>query len=153
MSNDRLDWIYAQKPVPTVHVYLDLVGQELYELCRMIPLPEQDVEFMQEGARRRFAEHLDEMRPPTRELTLLIADLLEWELGREYERIDDFMRNERYRGAAPTAGDVHTMHFLQQVLLDRLLERQEHSSHPVRRQELLRAVESLRRCARLQGDA
>jgi len=153
MSNDRLDWIYAQKPVPTVNVYLDLVGQELFELCRMIPLSAQDVEFLQEGARRRFADHLEEMRPPSRELTLLIADLLEWELGREYERIDDFMRNERFREAAPTARDVHTLHFLQQVLLDRLLERQEHSAHPVRRDDLLRAVESLRRCARLLGGA
>lgn len=152
MTSNRLDWIYAQKPVPAGDAYLDLVGRELFELCRALPFSCEEIEFLQEGARRRFADHLEEMRIPSRALMLLLADLLQWELERDYDRIDDFMRNERYRDVATSAVDVHTMHFLQQVLLDRLLERQENSSRPLRRLQLLRAVDSFRRCARHLGD-
>jgi hypothetical protein len=151
MAWNRIDWLYAQQPVPTSDVYLELVGRELYELCLAFPPSASEIDFIDDGARARFAPLLDRMRPPSAELMLAVADLLDWELDHEVERIDDYMRNERYRTVAPTPLAVEALHLLFRGLFERLLERQENSTRRVPRRELHKAVASFRRLARLQN--
>lgn len=151
MAWDRIDWLYAQRPVPTRDVYLDLVGGELYELCLAFPPTPDEIAFLDENARSRFAPQLDRMAPPAVDLMLAVADLLDWEIDHEVERIDDYMRNERYRDVAPTPIVVETMHLLYRGLLERLLERQENSTRRVLRRELHKAIASFRRRAQAHG--
>lgn len=151
MAWDRIDWLYAQRPVPTLDVYLDLVGRELYELCLAFPPAGNEIAFLDENVRARFAPLLDQMTAPTADLMLGVADLLDWEIEHEVERIDDYMRNERYGRVAATPIEVESLHLLYRGLFERLLERQENSTRRVPRHELHKAVASFRRLARLHN--
>src|SRR5512137_474827 len=61
---DRIEWLYAQRPVPTTDVYLDLVGRELFELCQSFPPAPDEIAFIDDGARARFAPLLAQMHAP-----------------------------------------------------------------------------------------
>ncbi|MBN2362041.1 MAG: hypothetical protein JXR83_21495 [Deltaproteobacteria bacterium] len=150
MAWNRIDWLYAQRPVPTTEVYLDLVGRELYELCLVFPPAPNEIAFLDDQVRARFEPLLGQMSAPTADLMLAVADLLDWETDHEVERIDEYMRDERYRTVAPSPVAVEAMHLLYRGLFDRLLERKENSARPFPRRDLHRAIASFRRCVRSQ---
>ncbi|MFH1807352.1 MAG: hypothetical protein ABIJ09_01305 [Pseudomonadota bacterium] len=144
----RLEWLYERKPVPTIEVYLDLVGRELFELCQALPFEPGDLGFDDLQLQRRIEPVLDQMHPASAELMLVLCDLLDWELEFEVERVDHYMRNKLYARAAPTHLEVETLHFLHQLLLEVLLWRKEDSARSIKRADLHRAVGSLRLLAR-----
>ena len=144
----RSEWLYEQQPVSSAEVYLDLVGRELHELCVAFPPAVHEVDFLDQRMQNRFAPLLPSMRHLSSEQMLLLADLLQWELERDLPCIDDFMAQQRYRPIFDTPADVEAMHFLHRLLLDRLLERLERNNFALKRKDLQRTLDVLRRHVR-----
>lgn len=142
--SQRLDQLYAQKPRATVEVYLELVGQELYEICLAFPPHPSEIAFANALEKQRFVENHPYLRQPDASFMILLAQVLAWEIDRELERLDHFFRNDGPTAVCASQAQVFAFHFLQQLLLERLLSRQETSSHQLKRRDLLRSIERFR---------
>ena len=152
MSSSRIDWLYEQKPVATVDVYLGLVGMEQFEICRNFPPALTDVDFLNDSDLARYTELWPQMRAPDDKLILELARILDWGIDRDIETIDRYMRAQAYAEAAPGEVEQAVLHVLHQVLFDVLLWRKEYSKKGFARGKLHQAVQAFRDAATIHAN-
>jgi hypothetical protein len=138
----RWDRLFDLKPVPIAdHLVEELSRLLASELARW-PLAVE--EWTNPAEEARFRPVLAGPRPDARafEAAFLLARL---ELQREIERIDDFMRNERWRAFVPPGAGYLSMLFLSRWLVEQLLAIAERTEGRLKRPQL---VDLLARCER-----
>jgi hypothetical protein len=115
----RWDYLFETKPVPLMDHLLEEVAKLLAKDLQRWPPPVQELD-LEVGS--QFAPLFTEPSPrPARAVYDEALRLSRWELAREHEAYDDYMRNKRYleHGLAPT--DRLALLFLNRWLVDQLL--------------------------------
>ena len=137
----RWDYLFETKPVPMMDHLLEEVAKLLAKDLRQWPPPVQEIDLDTGG---QFAALYTEPTPRPAEAVYEEAlRLSRWELERELEAYDDYMRNKRYleRGLAPT--DRLPLLFLNRWLTDHMLGLGEATEGRVNRRLMLQCLERL----------
>ncbi|HEX8698721.1 MAG TPA: hypothetical protein VF815_07785 [Myxococcaceae bacterium] len=139
----RWDYLFETKPIPILDHLQEEVAKLLAKDLAKWPPPVQEIDLDIGGT---FAPLF--MEPPPRPAPTVYDEALRlsrWELAREFDAYDDYMRNKRYleRGLAPT--DRLTLLFLNRWLVEQMLGLGEATEGRVSRpimQKILDKVES-----------
>jgi len=115
----RWDYLLETKPVPILDHLQEEVAKLLAKDLAKWPPPVQEIDLDLGGT---FAPLF--LEPPPRPSPAVYDEALRlsrWELEREFDAYDDYMRNKRYleRGLAPT--DRLTLLFLNRWLVEQML--------------------------------
>jgi len=143
----RWDYLFETKPVPMMDHLLEEVAKLLAKDLQQWPPPVQEIDLDVGG---QFAPLFTE--PPPRPAEAVYDEALRltrWELERELEAYDDYMRNKRYlaRGLAPT--DRLPLLLLNRWLVDQMLGLGEATEGRVNRRLMLKCLERLEARRRL----
>jgi hypothetical protein len=115
----RWDYLFETKPVPLIDHLIEEVAKLLAKDLDQWPPPVQEIDLEVGG---QFAPIFTETPPrPSRAVYDEAFRLSRWELAREHEAYDDYMRNKRYlaHGLAPT--DRLALLFLNRWIVDQML--------------------------------
>lgn len=137
----RWDYLFEVKPVPLIDHMLEEVAKLLAKDLQQWPPPVQELDLEVGG---QYATLFTE--PPPRPAELVYAEALRlsrWELMREVEAYDDYMRNKRYLAAGLAPTDRHTLLFLNRWLVDQMLGLGEATEGRVNRRLMLQCLERL----------
>ncbi|HSP79288.1 MAG TPA: hypothetical protein VLQ93_12205 [Myxococcaceae bacterium] len=143
----RWDYLFETRPVPLIDHLLEEVAKLLAKDLSLWPPPVQEVD-LEIG--RQFAPiFTGEVPRPSRALYDEALRLSRWELARELDAYDDYMRNKRYleRGLAPT--DRTTLLFLNRWLVDQMLGLGEATEGRVNRKLMQQCLDRLEARLRL----
>ncbi|HYO67922.1 MAG TPA: hypothetical protein VEU33_17775 [Archangium sp.] len=143
----RWDHLFESKPVPLMDHMLEEVAKLLAKDLQQWPPPVQEIDLEVGG---QFAPLFTE--PPPRPVPAVYDEALRlsrWELARELEAYDDYMRNKRYleRGLAPT--DRLVLLFLNRWMVDHMLGLGEATEGRVNRRLMLQCLDRLEARLRL----
>jgi hypothetical protein len=141
--SSRWDYLFDQKPVELAEHLLEEVAKLLGEDLAAWPLPIQELD-LETG--RAFAPLLEPDFPRPNEAVFAEAfRLARWELEREIDAIDEYMRNRRWeeRGLAP--GDKLALLFISRWLVEQLLALREATQGRLSRPALVDGLERTRR--------
>lgn len=143
----RWDFLLETKPIPLMDHLLEEVAKLLTKDLSKWPPPVQEVDLDIGGT---FAPLLLE-HPPRPALAVYseALRLSRWELAREFDAYDDYMRNKRYleRGLAPT--DRLALLFLNRWLVEQMLGLGEATEGRVKRQMMQRILDKVEARLRL----
>jgi hypothetical protein len=143
----RWDYLFETRPVPLITHLLEEVAKLLARDLDRWPPPVQELD-LELG--RQFAPLLTGEVPRPAPVVLDEAlRLSRWELAREFDAYDDYMRNKRYleRGLAPT--DRTSLLFLNRWLVDQLLGLGEATEGRVNRKLMQQCLDRLEARLRL----
>ena len=141
--SDRWERILDQKPVPLVEHLLDEASRLLLADLGCWPLPVQEIDVRTGGG---MAELLGPDAPPPSPAVYPAAlRLVRWELGREHDAYDDYMRNRRYQQAGIPERERPLLLLVSRWVLEQLLALSEATGGRVNRQALLGLVDRLDR--------
>ncbi|MET0403406.1 MAG: hypothetical protein ABW123_13420 [Cystobacter sp.] len=137
----RWDYLFDTKPVPMMDHLLEEVAKLLAKDLQQWPPPVLELDLDTGG---QFAALFTE--PPPRPAEAVYDEALRlsrWELERELEAYDDYMRNKRYleHGLAPT--DRLPLLLLNRWVVDQMLGLGEATEGRVNRRLMLRCLERL----------
>ncbi len=141
--SSRWDYLYDLRPVSlTAHLIAEL-ARIVAERITAWPPPIDG--WASERERARFEPLVAMGAPRPDEAVFREAfRLARWELGREVEAVDDYMRHERWRElAGPDTLDA--IIFLWRYLTEELLTAQEATEGRVRRHELITCLDDIER--------
>jgi len=141
--SDRWERILDQKPVALREHLLDEAAKLLLVELRQWPLPVEQIE-EQTGARLAELFAPDAPRPSPAVLAAALK-LARWDLDREHEAYDDFMRNRRYQEAGITDRERPVLLFVSRWVLEQLLSLSDATHGRVDRPDLLELVDRLER--------
>ncbi|PTL78387.1 hypothetical protein [Vitiosangium sp. GDMCC 1.1324] len=143
----RWDYLFETKPVPLIDHLLEEVAKLLAKDLQQWPPPVQELDLEVGG---QYATLFTE--PPPRPVRAVYDEALRlsrWELSRELDAYDDYMRNKRYleRGLAPT--DRLALLFLNRWIVDQMLGLGEATEGRVNRRLMLQCLDRLEARQRL----
>ena len=141
--SDRWERILDQKPVALREHLLDEAAKLLLVELRQWPLPVEEIE-EQTGAGLAELFAPDAPRPSPAVLAAALK-LARWDLDREHEAYDDFMRNRRYQEAGITDRERPVLLFVSRWVLEQLLSLSDATDGQVDRPDLLELVDRLER--------
>ena len=149
--SDRWERILEQKPVPLQEHLLDEAAKMLLTEITRWPLPVEEID-PRTGA--GLAELLapDAPRPSSAVLAAALR-LTRWELEREHEAYDDYMRNRRYHDAGIAERDRSLLLFVSRWVLEQLDALSDATEGRVDRRALIGLVERLERGLARAGEA
>ncbi len=140
----RWDFLYELKPVPLTEHLVEELSKVVAEELERWPLALASFASAEDAA--RFAPLLAPGAPrPDRKVYEAAFLLARLELEREFERIDEFMRNERWRAYASPGASYDAMILLSRTLTELMLAVLEKTEGRVGRGQL---VDGLRRAER-----
>jgi len=140
----RWDFLYEVRPVPLQEHLVEELGRLVAEDLSRWPPALESFAFPEEGA--RFAPLLESGTPRPDAAAFRAAFLLaRLELEREIARIDDYMRNERWRPGVSPGASYDAMILISRYLTEQMLCVLERTGGRVLRAQL---VEALRRAER-----
>jgi hypothetical protein len=137
----RWDHLFDLKPVPLMDQLLEEVARLLAKDLEQWPPPIQELDLDVGG---QFAPLVTgEVPRPGRAVYDEALKLSRWELAREFDAYDEYMRNKRYleRGLAPT--DRSTLLFLNRWLVEMLLGLGEATQGRVNRSRMQQCLDRL----------
>jgi hypothetical protein len=143
----RWDYLLETKPIPVLDQLLEEVSKLLAKDLGQWPPPVQELDLDIGGT---FAPLFLERPPrPSPNVYDEALRLSRWELEREFDAYDDYMRNKRYleRGLAPT--DRLVLLFLNRWLVDHMLGLGEATEGRVNRRLMLQCLDRLEARLRL----
>ncbi|MBN1203937.1 MAG: hypothetical protein JXB05_03300 [Myxococcaceae bacterium] len=145
--SSRWDHLFEAKPVPLIDHLLEEVSKLLAKDLSRWPPPVQEIDLDMGGT---FAPLF--LEPPPRPSQAVYDEALRlsrWELAREFDAYDDYMRNKRYleRGLAPT--DRLPLLFLTRWLVEQLLGLGEATEGRVKRPHMSQVLDKLEARMRL----
>jgi hypothetical protein len=144
----RWDLLLDRKPIPLVEHLLDEVSRLVANDLGKWPLPIQET--VEPGD--QFAGHFapDAPRPPPAvfEEAFRIA---RWELEREFEAIDDYMRNHRWSARGLPASDKSAILLVCRWLVEQLLSLREYTQNRITRPMLVDCLGRIERRLRASG--
>ena len=137
----RWDYLFEAKPIPMMDHLLEEVAKLLAKDLEHWPPPVQELDLDAGG---QFAPLF--MEPPPKPAPRVYAEairLASWDLSREFDAYDDYMRNNRYleRGLAPT--DRLPMLFLSRWLVEQMLGLSESTEGRVTRKLMQQCLDRL----------
>jgi hypothetical protein len=139
--SDRWERILDQKPVTLQEHLLDEAAKLLLADLRTWPLPIEEIdEHTGAGIAEFFAP--DAPRPSPAVLASALK-LARWDLDREHEAYDDFIRNRRYQESGITERERPVLLFVSRWVLEQLLALSDATDGRVDRPALLRLVDRL----------
>ena len=115
----RWDYLLETKPIPIMDQLLEEVARLLTKDLSQWPPPVEEIDLDTGGTFAPiFLEHPPRPSPAVYSEALRLS---QWELAREFDAYDDYMRNKRYleRGLAPT--DRLALLFLNRWLVEQML--------------------------------
>jgi hypothetical protein len=115
----RWDYLLETKPIPIMDQLLEEVARLLTKDLSQWPPPVEEIDLDTGGTFAPiFLEHPPRPSPAVYSEALRLS---QWELAREFDAYDDYMRNKRYleRGLAPT--DRLILLFLNRWLVEQML--------------------------------
>lgn len=115
----RWDYLFETKPIPMMDHLLEEVAKLLAKDLEKWPPPVQEIDLDTGG---QFATLFTEPTPrPSPAVYTESLRLARWDLTREFDAYDDYMRNNRYleRGLAPT--DRTPLLFLSRWVVEQML--------------------------------
>ena len=150
MSN-RWERILDQKPVPLQQHLLDEAAKLLLVELERWPLPVEEIDAMTGSG---IAEFLSPDAPrPSPAVYPAALRLVRWELEREHDAYDDYMRNRRYQEAGIADRERPVLLFVSRWLLEQLDELSDATEGRVDRRALLELVDRLDRGLRRPAEA
>ena len=149
--SDRWQRILDQKPVPLQqHLLAEAARLLLDELGRW-PLPVEEID-PRSGAGVAALLGPEAPRPSPAVFPASLR-LVRWELGREHDAYDDYMRNRRYLEVGIPERERPLLLLVSRWVLEQLLALSEATGGRVDRRALLGVVERLERGLALTGEA
>jgi len=140
MSN-RWERILDQKPVPLQQHLLDEAARLLLDELERWPLPVEELDARTGGGMVGLLGP-DAPRPSPAVFPAALR-LVRWELGREHEAYDDYMRNRRYQEVGIPEHERPALLLVSRWVLEQLLSLSEATGGRVDRRALLGVVERL----------
>ena len=139
--SDRWERILDRKPVPLQEHLLDEAAKLLLVELRQWPL---EVEEIDEHTGAGIAELLAPDAPgPSPAVLAAALKLARWDLDREHEAYDDFMRNRRYEETGITERERPVLLLVSRWVLEKLMSLSDATDGRIDRQALLRLVDRL----------
>ena len=139
--SDRWERILDQKPVSLQEHLLDEAAKLLLVELRQWPLPIQEID---EHTGAGIAELLAPDAPRPSPAVLAVAlKLTRWDLDREHDAYDDFMRNRRYQESGITDRERPVLLLVSRWLLEQLSALSDATEGRVDRHAQLRLVDRL----------
>lgn len=137
--SDRWERVLEKKPVSLQEHLLDEAAKLLLVELRQWPLAIEEVD---EHTGAGIAEFLapDAPRPSPAVLAAALK-LARWDLDREHEAYDDFMRNRRYQETGITERDRPVLLFVSRWVLEQLMSLSDATDGRIDRHALLRLVD------------
>ncbi|KFE63426.1 hypothetical protein [Hyalangium minutum] len=143
----RWDYLLETKPVPILDQLLEEVSKLLAKDLAQWPPPVEELDLDVGGT---FAPLFLERPPrPSAHVYGEALRLSHWELEREFEAYDDYMRNKRYleRGLAPT--DRLALLFLNRWLVEQMLGLGEATESRIKRTHMRQILDKVEARLRL----
>jgi hypothetical protein len=145
----RWDFLYGMKPVPIAEHFVEEVSKIVAKDLATWPLTVE--EWTTSADATRFGPLLEEGSPrPGEKVWTAAFRLARLELMREFEQVDDFMRNERWRELVEAGRERDLMIFLSRYLTEQMLAIGEATQGRLKRPQLvdllLRAERRLKQC-------
>jgi hypothetical protein len=137
----RWERLLEQKPVPVVQALLDEVAKRVAGELTRWPLPVEGVDMLTVGAAEAQLR-ADTPRPPD-EVFIEAFKLAKWDLARETDALDEYLRNRRYleRDVAQEARPA--LLFITRWLVEQMLSLSEATEGRVKRKELTACLERI----------
>jgi hypothetical protein len=136
VAKNPYEWLYERESQPLKSYVLDEVAKQLALAVEQFPPTIEEWE--REDLRLRFEPLLS--RPAERPRLAIVRaalTLYRWELERQLEAIDSYMRSETWRKQQLEAAEFETALFLWHYWVDQTLAFQEFAQNKFKRQELL----------------
>ena len=139
--SDRWERILDRKPVSLQEHLLDEAAKLLLAELRQWPLLVEEID---EHTGAGIAELLAPESPrPSPAVLAAALKLARWDLDREHEAYDDFMRNRRYQETGIGEGERPVLLFVSRWVLEQLLALSDATDGRVDRRALVRLVDRL----------
>lgn len=139
----RWERILEQKPIPLEQHLLDEAARLLLGELERWPLPVQEIDL---GTGAGLVELLAPDAPrPSPPVYPAALQLVRWELGREHEAYDEYMRNRRYQQTGIPERERPALLLVSRWVLEQLLALSEATGGRVNRRALLGLVDRLER--------
>ncbi len=139
----RWDWVYDLKSQPVGDFLLDKLAENLAE--DVIHFPPQVDGWEDEATKARFEPLLASGRQPSEMAVRTAIWLVQADLRREFEAVDEFMRNGGLDDRLGSPEDRELCRFLWRFLEDKVLAFAEASQSRFKRAELAEAMAKLER--------
>jgi hypothetical protein len=139
----RWDHLLETKPIPVSEHVLNEVAKLLAKDLETWPPPVEELDPLTGG---QFAGMLEPGRPKPQAVAYHEAlKLARWELSREVDAYDDYMRNRRWleRGLAPD--DKRVLLFLSRWMVEQMLGLGEATSGRIKRPQMVECLNRLER--------
>ena len=141
--SDRWERILEQKPVRMQEYLLSEAARLLLDELGRWPLPVEEID---PRAGARMVELLGPDSPrPSQAVYPAALRLVRWELDREHEAYDEYMRNRRYQEAGIPEGERPALLLVSQWVLEQLFSLSDATGGRVDRRALLDLVDRLER--------
>ncbi|MGC4121075.1 MAG: hypothetical protein QM765_42155 [Myxococcales bacterium] len=132
----RWDYLYELKPVPASEAFVEEAAKIIAKDLGVWPLQVTEWATPQDAA--RFGPLLaPDSLPPDASTFTEAFKLARLELMREFEQIDDYMRNERWRAFVPPGRGVELLLFLTRYLTEQMLSINEATEGRIKRPMLV----------------
>jgi hypothetical protein len=138
--SDRWERILDQKPVSLREHLLDEAAKLLLAELGQWPLPVEEID-AQTGA--GIAELLADAPRPSPAVLAAALKLTRWDLDREHEAYDEFIRNRRYQESGITDRERPLMLLVSRWMLEQLLSLSDATDGRIDRPALLGLVDRL----------
>jgi hypothetical protein len=144
---NRWEHLLDQQPVPLLEALLTEVAKRIAGDLKHWPLPIEGLD-PETGADFAPLFAAGSVRPGD-PVFLEAIRLAAWELERETQAVDDYLRNQRYQERGVGAPERRGLLLITRWLVEQLLALGEATEGRVKRKDLLRCLEQAR--ARMQG--
>jgi hypothetical protein len=142
VAKNPYEWLYEREKQPLKEYVLDEVAKHLAKAVESFP--PQIEEWESEELRLRFAPLLSTMADRPRLGVVRIAlKLYRWELERDVEAIDHFVRNHQWSEEEATPAEIELATFLWQYWLEQTLAFKEYAQEKFRWRELIGLAERM----------
>jgi hypothetical protein len=115
----RWDLLLEQKPVALIDHLLEEAAKLIAADYQRWPLPVQEIDLA--SAKELASLLLPDAQRPSPEVYREAVKLAQWDLGREVDAYDDYMRNRRYLALGLTEVDRPRLLLLSRWLVEQLL--------------------------------
>jgi len=141
--SNRWERLLDQKPVPLQQHLLDEAARLLLGELGRWPLPVDEIDPRTGG---RMVELLGPDSPrPSAAVFPAALRLVRWELGRDHEAYDEYMRNRRYQETGIPEGERLALLLVSRWVLEQLLSLSDATGGRVDRRALVGVVDRLER--------
>lgn len=128
------------KAVPAKEVLLDLIADELVEICTTFPPRASDIIWFDGALRDTWAHRIDGLPPINASMASIMGQLLHWDLQHEIEAIDHFVRNRLWRNGCSSELEWGAVQICWRYGLELLYQRKEDCTGILKRADLTQIV-------------